>query len=381
MLRPVAFACRITAIISGDSHGMTTFEYDRFGRRIQISGPLNTTNYLYSGPSLVEEIDPSGNILSRYVMGGLDAPLSEQSSSATSYYETDGLGSATSLSNSSGAIANTYGYDSFGRLVASTGNLENPFQYTSREFDPETGLYYYRARYYSPSGGRLLSEDPLGFNIDPDFYSYVGNSPTGLVDPSGKTPAAGAAPVLAPIVAGGGGISGTEIATGSAAGPVGALITLDVGLAVYDYYQAKALCAAMGWCGSPSAGAAPGGSSGSSPASANPGGCSKDPCNPNNFDKYANSASQPFKGGPISNAGSGLQSHSGRGQGFPTVKGPPSAWNNAAQEIVEDILTNPASNCRTGYSSRQGNYVEIQMPNGIGARWSLDGNWIGFIGP
>jgi hypothetical protein len=58
----------------------------------------------------------------------------------------NGLGSVTSLSTSGGAIANTYTYDSFGNLTASSGSLTNPFRYTAREFDSETSLYYYRAR-------------------------------------------------------------------------------------------------------------------------------------------------------------------------------------------------------------------------------------------
>jgi uncharacterized protein RhaS with RHS repeats len=84
----------------------------------------------------------------------IDEPLAMLRSAATSYYHADGLGSITSLSNSAGSIANTYTFDSFGKLTASTGSLVNPFQYTARESDTETGLYYYRARYYDPSTGR-----------------------------------------------------------------------------------------------------------------------------------------------------------------------------------------------------------------------------------
>ncbi len=76
-------------------------------------------------------------------------------------------------------LANTYAYDSFGKLTASTGTLANPFQYTGREFDQETGNYFYRARYYDQNVGRFISEDPLGFKGgDPNFYGYVLNSPT-----------------------------------------------------------------------------------------------------------------------------------------------------------------------------------------------------------
>lgn len=68
-------------------------------------------------------------------------------SGATSYFHADGRGSITSLSSAAGSIANTYTYDSFGNLTASIGSLVNPFRYTARESDTETGLYYYRARY------------------------------------------------------------------------------------------------------------------------------------------------------------------------------------------------------------------------------------------
>ena len=63
------------------------------------------------------------------------------------------------------------------KQTASTGSLVNSFQYTGRESDPETGLYYYRARYYDPNAGRFLSEDPLGFEAGINKYVYVENRP------------------------------------------------------------------------------------------------------------------------------------------------------------------------------------------------------------
>src|SRR5712692_7728895 len=69
-------------------------------------------------------------------------------------------------------------YDSFGNVTASAGSLTNPFRYTGREWDTETNLQFSRARYYDPSVGRFLSEDPLGFKAAPNFYPYVDNRPT-----------------------------------------------------------------------------------------------------------------------------------------------------------------------------------------------------------
>jgi len=106
-------------------------------------------------------------------------------SSTTSYYQADGLGSVTSLTNSAGAIAQTYAFDSFGKLTNSTGSLTNAFQYTGREFDTETGLYYYRARYYDPNIGRFLSEDTVR---TVNLYEYVKSNPTRLTDAFGLEP-------------------------------------------------------------------------------------------------------------------------------------------------------------------------------------------------
>ncbi len=145
------------------------------------------TNYLYDGPNLTEEVGNSGNVISRYAgTREADEPLSEIRSDLTSYYyQQDGLSSVTSLSNSAGALANMYVYDSFGSLHASTGSVVNPFQYTGRDFDQETGTYEFRARYYDADIGRLLSEDPLRFVSTVSLYSYVSNRPTRFVDPTG----------------------------------------------------------------------------------------------------------------------------------------------------------------------------------------------------
>jgi RHS repeat-associated protein len=84
-----------------------------------------------------------------------------------------------------GASAQTYTFDSFGKQTASSGSLTNPFQYTGREFDPETSLYYYRARCYDPSTGRFLSEDPA--RLEPNAFAYAANSPVNFTDPTGLT--------------------------------------------------------------------------------------------------------------------------------------------------------------------------------------------------
>jgi len=101
------------------------------------------------------------------------------------YYEADGLGSVTSLTTPTGTVAATYTYDSFGFMTASTGSATNWFRYTARQFDSDTGLYNYRARYYDPAIGRFISEDPIGFYGGVNFYRYTSNSPVNFTDPLG----------------------------------------------------------------------------------------------------------------------------------------------------------------------------------------------------
>jgi RHS repeat-associated protein len=176
---------RLTQVVN-PGVGTTTFKYDPFGRRIYKQSPSFTGAFIYDGRNLIETLNSSGAVIADYAQTQkIDEPLAELRSDGSSYYEADGLGSLTSLTNSTGTLANTYTYDSFGNVTNSTGTLRNPFQYSGREFDQDTGLDYYRARYYDPTLGRFLSEDPIRFDGGANFYAYVDNDPTVLVDPLG----------------------------------------------------------------------------------------------------------------------------------------------------------------------------------------------------
>jgi RHS repeat-associated protein len=204
-----------TAVGSG-----VTFKYDPFGRRIYKSSSATTSIYAYDGDNLIEEANSSGAAVARYTQtNNIDEPLAMLRSATTSYYEADGIGSVTSLSSATGPLAQTYTYDSFGNITASSGSLTNPFRYTGREWDTETNLQFSRSRYYDESTGRFLSEDPLGMAgsdvdfyrfkyYDPaarsilresrtgfrgglNFYRYAVNNPTNLNDPFGLWPSAG----------------------------------------------------------------------------------------------------------------------------------------------------------------------------------------------
>jgi RHS repeat-associated protein len=182
------FENRLISVTLPNGGGTVSYRYDPYGRRIQKNSASGTSNYLYDGPDMFAELDGTGSVVASYKHGpDQDEPLAEVRSGTTSLYVGDGLGSITSLSTSSGTLANSYIYKAFGN-PSSIGTLANPFQYTAREFDSETGLLYLRARYMDTATGRFLSEDPVSFSGGINFYRYAANDPMILVDPSGLSP-------------------------------------------------------------------------------------------------------------------------------------------------------------------------------------------------
>lgn len=104
------FENRLTSVVLPGSGGTVSFKYDPFGRRIYKSSSAGTSIYAYDSANLVEEVNSTGAAVARYSDGtNVDEPLAELRSGTTSYYEADGLGSVTSLSNAAGAITNCLG--------------------------------------------------------------------------------------------------------------------------------------------------------------------------------------------------------------------------------------------------------------------------------
>jgi RHS repeat-associated protein len=180
------FENRLTSVVLPGTGGTVSFKYDPFGRRIQKSSASGTTNYTYDDANITAEYDGAGNVVAQYTRGaGIDESLAMSRSGTISYYNADGLGSITSLTDSAGSALAAYTRDAFGKSLSSAGTLVNPIRYTAREWDSETGLYYNRARYYETNTGRFISEDPIRFAGSSSFYVYTQNRPVNATDPTG----------------------------------------------------------------------------------------------------------------------------------------------------------------------------------------------------
>ena len=165
--------------------GTITYAYDALGRRVSKTVNGTVTKYVYDGARVIAEYDGAGQLLRKYVYGpGLDEPVLMQSGATRYYYLFDSLGSVIGLTDASGGLVEAYRYNMYGQpLQAST--VGNPYMFTGRRFDSETGLYYYRNRYYSPQLRRFIEPDPIGFEGGMNLYAYVGNDPVNAIDPWG----------------------------------------------------------------------------------------------------------------------------------------------------------------------------------------------------
>ncbi|MBI3377424.1 MAG: RHS repeat protein [Nitrospirae bacterium] len=181
------FENRLIQLLTPNSQ-LITYTYDPFGRRLEKNVNGTIKSYLYDNEDILAEYDGSGVLTTKYTHGpGIDEPLAMERAGQSYYYHADGLGSIKTITDSTGKVVQKYEYNSFGRITYQLSQtFIQPYTFTGREFDPETGLYYYRGRYYYPSRGRFISKDPIGFGGgDVNLYRYVGNNPVNFVDPEG----------------------------------------------------------------------------------------------------------------------------------------------------------------------------------------------------
>jgi RHS repeat-associated protein len=161
------------------------FAYDPAGRRVEKVAGGVTTSYTYDSEDIVREI--RGGTALKYVQGpNMDEPLAVDDGATLTFFHADALGSLVKTTNTGGSVAFTRQYDAWGNLQA--GGDQPGYAFTGREWDPEAGLYFYRARYYDAEGGQFLAEDPVDYRNGVSRYAYVLDQPTNLVDPTGLVP-------------------------------------------------------------------------------------------------------------------------------------------------------------------------------------------------
>jgi RHS repeat-associated protein len=159
--------------------GNSTFSYDATGRRASSTVSGVSTSYLWDGPN-------PASVNSNLVLAGLgvDDDFARVTSGVATSFLTDAQGNTLSLTDSTATMTASYQYEPYGSSSTS-GTDGTPFQFAGRDNDGASGLYYYRARYYSPTFERFISSDPAGLAGGINRYAYTGGDPISHIDPSG----------------------------------------------------------------------------------------------------------------------------------------------------------------------------------------------------
>ncbi len=192
---------RLTSVDVGGTL-VATYTYNALSQRVGIDDNGTQTWTVYDGSSAdanpYADFSGSGTLTERYLygLGVVNGVVANEllartsSGGTTAWYLTDDLGSVRDIVSPTGTELDHIVYDSFGNIVTET-NASNGdrFKYAGMEYDPATGLYYDRARYYNPATGLFLGQDPAGYNGgSSNLYEYVGNDPTAATDPTGLHP-------------------------------------------------------------------------------------------------------------------------------------------------------------------------------------------------
>jgi RHS repeat-associated protein len=202
------YANHLIEVKDSSSATVATYMYDALGRRVEkdVAGGA-VTRYILWGVSIIEEVNGSGTWQASYVQTDrIDFPcamdradIADVDGDANTseilrfHFHQQALGSVTEVSEPGGAIVEWVIYDVYGAAtlrdqggsVVGSSAVGNPFLFTGREYDAESGLYHYRARAYDPEAGRFLQRDPLGYVDGLSDRQYGGSRPSTARDPSG----------------------------------------------------------------------------------------------------------------------------------------------------------------------------------------------------
>lgn len=187
---------RLTSVTNADT-SVVSYDYDVLNRLTSRTDSSGTVHYIYDGHHVIADLDENENLLRTYTYGqGIDAIQSMTAYDAetnTYTYLRDHLNSVVGLVDESGSIVESYTYDAYGNTKVFNANGEeigrsaigNRYAFQGREIDWETGLYYFRARWYDPDTGRWCSKDPLGIAGGLNLYEAFGNNAVNFIDPMG----------------------------------------------------------------------------------------------------------------------------------------------------------------------------------------------------
>ncbi len=188
---------RLVKVTVGTTH--YKYKYDYLGRRIaKYTGTTLNRKFVYQGWNLIAELSSSGSV-QRTFTWGLDVSttlhgaggvgglllIDDELTSKRYYPIYDGSRNITGLYDQKGALVASYEYDAFGRIILqSSGDYsdDNPFRFSTKYTDDETGLVYYGHRYYEPDLGRFINRDPIEEDGGLNLYGFVGNDPVNFHD-------------------------------------------------------------------------------------------------------------------------------------------------------------------------------------------------------
>lgn len=163
------------------------YVYDGVGKRIMSTEESEVAKYLYDGLNAIIERNLSGDTTAYYARGldyggGIGSIISAVRGGNTSYYHYDGLGNVANLTDSAAKTIQSYAYDAFGNILTQKGLVQNPYGFSTKEYNSKSGLIYFGMRYYDPRIGRFITKDPLEMVKGAHPYVYCNNNPINYLD-------------------------------------------------------------------------------------------------------------------------------------------------------------------------------------------------------